>query len=121
MHGHLPGASVRQHCDDWTSRWRRVGTAAEAFITRALALNTYFEGGPDKWNFRNEDSQFRNVVFSGARGSKVIAKLGKAKSHLPAAFYRGAMPKAGHRARLRRLSTARLAGVNRLFCSNFCP
>ena len=58
---------------------------ADAFVTRAL--NTYFEGRPDKWNVRNEDSQFRNLVFSG--GSKVIAKLGKAKSRLPAAFYRG--------------------------------
>ena len=57
---------------------------ADQFITRAL--NTYFEGGPDKWNFKNEDARFRNVVFSG--GSKVIAKLGKAKSRLPAAFYR---------------------------------
>jgi hypothetical protein len=61
---------------------------ADAFITRAL--NTYFDGGPDKWNFRNEDSRFRNVVFSG--GSKVIAKLRKAKSRLPAAFYGGDLP-----------------------------
>ena len=97
------------------SRWRRDGTAADAFITRAL--NTYFEGRPDKRNFRNEDSQFRNLVFSG--GSKVIAKLGKAKSRLPVAFCRGAMgdaKEAGHRARLRRLPIARLAGVNTLFC-----
>ena len=43
---------------------------ADQFITRAL--NTYFEGGPEKWNFKNEDARFRNVVFSG--GSKVIAK-----------------------------------------------
>ena len=57
---------------------------ADHFITRSL--NTYFEGGPEKWNFKNEDARFRNVVFSG--GSKVIAKLGKAQSRLPAEFYR---------------------------------
>ena len=61
---------------------------ADQFITRAL--NTYFEGGPEKWNFKNEDARFRNVVFSG--GSKVIAKLGKMKSRLPAAFYGAAVP-----------------------------
>ena len=56
---------------------------ADQFIARAL--NTYFEGGPEKWNFKNEDPRFRNVVFSG--GSKVIARLGREKSRLPAACY----------------------------------
>lgn len=60
---------------------------ADAFVTRAL--NTYFEGGPDKWNFTNEDPRYRNVVFSG--GSKVIDKLSKAKSRLPSVFY-GVLP-----------------------------
>ena len=57
--------------------------AADGFITRSL--NTYFEGGPDKWNFRNEDPRFRNVVYVG--GSKVISKWSNVKPRLPAAMY----------------------------------
>ena len=57
--------------------------SADGFITRSL--NTYFEGGPEKWNFKNEDARFRNLVYSG--GSKVISKWANVQPRLPAAMY----------------------------------
>ena len=41
--------------------------AANPFLRRSL--RTYFEGGPEKWNFHHEDTRFRNIVWSG--GSKI--------------------------------------------------
>ena len=56
---------------------------ATPFLTRAL--NTYFEGGPEKWNFTHEDQRFRGIVFVG--GSKVLDKLSKVKPRLPSTIY----------------------------------
>ena len=56
---------------------------AKPFLRRAL--NTYFEGGPEKWNFEHEDRRFRGIVWAG--GSKVIARLSKVKPRLPSASY----------------------------------
>jgi hypothetical protein len=53
------------------------------FLRRAL--NTYFEGGPEKWNFEHEDKRFRGIVWAG--GSKVIDRLSKVKPRLPSASY----------------------------------
>ena len=44
---------------------------AKPFLRRAL--NTYFEGCPEKWNFEHEDKRFRGIVWAG--GSKVIDRL----------------------------------------------
>jgi hypothetical protein len=44
---------------------------AKPFLRRAL--NTYFEGGPEKWNFEQEDKRSRGIVRAG--GSKVIDRL----------------------------------------------
>ena len=56
---------------------------AKPFLCRAL--NTYFEGGPEKWNFEHEDKRFRGIVWAG--GSKVIDKQLKVKPRLPSAVY----------------------------------
>ena len=56
---------------------------ATPFLTRAL--NTYFDGGPEKWNFAHEDQRFRGIVWAG--GSKVLDRLSKVKSRLPSAVY----------------------------------
>ena len=56
---------------------------AKPFLHRAL--NTYFEGGPEKWNFEHEDKRFRGIVWAG--GSKVIDRLQKVKLRLPSACY----------------------------------
>ena len=56
---------------------------AKPFLRRAL--NTYFEGGPEKWNFEHEDKRFRGIVWAG--GSKVIDRLSKVKPRLPSASY----------------------------------
>ena len=57
---------------------------AEPFLHRSL--NTYFEGGPDKWNFAHEDTRFRGIVWAG--GSKVIDRLSQVKPRLPSACYK---------------------------------
>ena len=57
---------------------------AETFLHRSL--NTYFEGGPEKWNFTHEDKRFRGIVWAG--GSKVIDKLLKVQPRLPSACYK---------------------------------
>lgn len=44
---------------------------AKPFLRRAL--NTYFEAGPEKWNFE----RFRGIVWAGGRGSKVIDRQQK--------------------------------------------
>ena len=56
---------------------------AKPFLHRAL--NTYFEGGPEKWNFEHEDKRFRGIVWAG--GSKVIDRLLKVKPRLPSECY----------------------------------
>ena len=56
---------------------------AKPFLRRAL--NTYFEGGPEKWNFEHEDKRFRGIVWAG--GSKVIDRLLKVKPRLPSTTY----------------------------------
>ena len=56
---------------------------AKPFLHKAL--NTYFEGGPEKWNFAHEDTRFRGIVWAG--GSKVIDRQLKVKPRLPSACY----------------------------------
>lgn len=51
---------------------------AKPFLSRAL--NTYFEGEPEKWNFEHEDKRFRGIVWAG--GSKVIDRLSQRKPRL---------------------------------------
>lgn len=77
-------AGVRDAVVAWSAPMSHL-RAADAFITRSL--NTYFEGGPDKWNFKNEDPRFRMSVYAG--GSKVIAKWGRQTTRLPADMYAG--------------------------------
>eukprot|EP00310_Coccolithus_braarudii_P018015 CAMPEP_0183334074 /NCGR_PEP_ID=MMETSP0164_2-20130417/2787_1 /TAXON_ID=221442 /ORGANISM="Coccolithus pelagicus ssp braarudi, Strain PLY182g" /LENGTH=436 /DNA_ID=CAMNT_0025503143 /DNA_START=118 /DNA_END=1428 /DNA_ORIENTATION=- len=57
----------------------------EAKLFLHKSLNTYFEGGPDKWNFAHEDKRFRGIVWAG--GSKVIDRQLKVKPRLPNACY----------------------------------
>ena len=56
---------------------------AKPFLHKSL--NTYFEGGPEKWNFAHEDTRFRGIVWAG--GSKVIDRQLKVKPRLPSVCY----------------------------------
>ena len=57
----------------------------EATSLLHTSLNTYFEGGPEKWNFFHEDPRHRGIVW--ASGSKVIDRLLKVKPRLPSECY----------------------------------
>ena len=49
------------------------------------SLTTYFDGGPEKWNFTHEDRRFRGIVWAG--GSKVLDRLRKSKPRVPSVCY----------------------------------